>query len=160
MWRATRPYVDPVGDVASRCPGTIKLRRIKTARCEVQPRRLADSSGDGLARQGGLEVTQRTTCTHLCGRGSRHQMYAHMIGMAIATRGVISHQHLGALRLDQIHQSRDLVVDVVAGEASGLIAREAGVGVPPGLQSRGAEDLGGALQLTRADTGEVAAVLR
>ena len=87
-------------------------------------------------------------------------MYAHMIGMAIATRGVISHQHLGALRLHQVHQSGDLIIEIPGGEASGLIAREAGVGVPPGLQSRGAEDLGGALQLTRADTGEVAAVLR
>ena len=105
-------------------------------------------------------ISLRRALAHALGGAPGHCMHPQMVGVAIAARRVIAHQYVGPLRLDEIHQARDLVVEVTGGEASGLIARDPGVGVAPGLQPRGAEDLGGSLKLTGAYTGEIVAVVR
>ena len=147
-----------MSDRRTRRPRPIELGGVEVAGRQVQARGRAHSPRDRLTGQGGLEVPQRATLAHLLRRAASDLMDAHVIRMPIAAGGVVADKRTCVLCLDEIHEARHLVVDVARRKTPGCVTGEAGVGVAPGLQSGGAQDLRGTLELGRSHPGKVIAI--
>jgi len=147
--------IDTVGDLPARGPGSIELRWIEASGGHAQCRCRPHGTRDRFARERRFELTQRPVIAHVRSSRARHLMHPQVIGVAVSTRRVVADQHVRLLRLHEVDQARDLIVEIARSESTWCITVEPGVGESPGLQSGGAEDLRRALKLGSAHPGQI-----
>ena len=95
-------HVHPVGDFPSGSPRAVELCGVESGWREAHTSRGAHSSGDGLARQGGLEVAQCAARAHLCRSLAGNGVDAQVIGVPVAAGGVVADEDGGPLGLDEV----------------------------------------------------------